>query len=56
VDVALKVLHGISADQLLALKQEFRSLVDIAHPNLVRLHELVIEGDRASSRWISWKG
>jgi tetratricopeptide (TPR) repeat protein len=46
-DVALKVLHGVSVDDLIALKQEFRSLVDIAHPNLVCLHELIVE-DAAS--------
>ena len=42
-DVALKVLHGFGADDRLRLKNEFRSLSGIVHPNLVDLHELFID-------------
>src|ERR1700680_701449 len=43
--VALKTLHRFDAETLLYLKQEFRALQDIQHPNLVRLGELMREGD-----------
>jgi tetratricopeptide (TPR) repeat protein len=42
-EVALKVLHGFSVDDRLRLKDEFRALSDIVHPNLVALHDLVID-------------
>jgi len=38
--VALKVLRLTEANALFRLKKEFRSLVDLRHPNLARLHEL----------------
>lgn len=38
--VALKKLRYISPSGLLAFKREFRALADIAHPNLITLHEL----------------
>jgi hypothetical protein len=43
--VALKTLHRFDAESLLYLKQEFRALQDIQHPNLVRLGELMRDGD-----------
>ncbi len=44
--VALKKLLNQRPDTLLQLKQEFRSLADIQHENLVRLHELhEVEGE-----------
>ena len=45
-DVALKVLRLSAADALLMFKREFRSLADISHPCLVRLHELFAEDDQ----------
>lgn len=45
--VALKTLRLQSADSAHALKREFRALSSIIHPNLVRLHELFIDGQSA---------
>ena len=43
--VALKTLNGLDAGNVYALKHEFRALADVAHHNLVQLHELFAEGD-----------
>ncbi|HEY3356626.1 MAG TPA: AAA family ATPase, partial [Polyangia bacterium] len=44
VRVALKTLKRVSPDALLRLKDEFRELQDLPHPNLVSLGDLCEEG------------
>lgn len=44
ISVALKVPHEHRASALYRFKQEFRALAELAHPNLVVLHELFTEG------------
>jgi hypothetical protein len=44
--VAIKRLRHFSPLALYNLKQEFRTLADVRHPNLVRLYELVATEDR----------
>ncbi len=43
--VALKTLRRLDADAVSRLKDEFRGLQDLEHPNLVHLLELISEGD-----------
>lgn len=42
--VALKVPHEANALNIYLIKQEFRALAEVAHPNLVNLFELVAQG------------
>jgi hypothetical protein len=44
-EIALKVLRHPDPDGILRFKREFRALADVTHPNLVTLHELVLEND-----------
>lgn len=44
-EVALKVLSLPDAAGMLAFKREFRSMADLAHPNLVKLYELHRAGE-----------
>ena len=43
--IALKTLRTMSPEELLALKNEFRALQDVSHPNLVTLGELIEDAD-----------
>ncbi|MGO9464631.1 MAG: serine/threonine-protein kinase PknK [Isosphaeraceae bacterium] len=42
--VALKVMNRASAATILRFKREFRTLLGVAHPNLVTLYELIFDG------------
>ena len=44
VAVALKTMRRADAEAILRFKQEFRTLADVSHPNLVGLHELATDG------------
>ena len=44
--VALKALRHATPEALYRFKREFRSLTNIAHRNLVRLYELMAEGEQ----------
>jgi hypothetical protein len=45
-EVALKTLKNVSADDAYRLKKEFRTLVDVSHPHVIRLYDLVASPDR----------
>ena len=42
--VALKVMNRAGAAAILRFKHEFRTLLGVAHPNLVTLYELISDG------------
>ncbi|HYC90719.1 MAG TPA: protein kinase [Thermoanaerobaculia bacterium] len=44
--VAVKALRRATPEALYRFKREFRSLTDISHRNLVRLYELIAEGEQ----------
>jgi tRNA A-37 threonylcarbamoyl transferase component Bud32 len=46
IPVALKVLRSNEEHRVVRFKQEFRSLADIRHPNLVKIHRLYVEPTR----------
>jgi hypothetical protein len=47
IDLALKRLHGRGPEEASALRQEFRSLADVQHENLVELYELFARADES---------
>ena len=44
--VAIKAIRGMSPDALYRFKREFRALADVRHRNVIRLHELMLQGER----------
>ncbi|MGH1344939.1 MAG: protein kinase domain-containing protein [Nannocystales bacterium] len=61
-EVALKTLRIRDAEFLYLIKREFRTLTDLSHPNLVTLHELVVDDELAfltmervkGQHWLEW--
>ena len=45
ISVGLKTLNRVSPSALYLFKQEFRSIADIAHPNLITLYELFADSE-----------
>src|SRR5258708_34500957 len=45
-EIAIKTLKTLGPEDAYRLKKEFRTLVDVAHPHLIRLYDLVASGDR----------
>src|SRR5687768_10966325 len=43
--VAIKRLHRADATAIYRFKKEFRALADISHPSLVRLYDLLGDGE-----------
>ncbi len=60
--VALKALRIRDAEFLYLLKREFRTLTNLSHPNLVTLHDLVVDDQQAfltmelvdGVHWLEW--
>ncbi len=44
--VALKTLKQVDPTAIFQFKQEFRSLAELVHPHLIRMHELICENDQ----------
>ncbi len=61
-EVALKTLRIRDAEFIYLIKREFRALTDFSHPNLVTLHELVVDEELAfitmerviGVHWLDW--
>ena len=47
--LALKILRRCEPQALSRFKQEFRVLAEIAHPNLVAVHELIVDAEQRAS-------
>ena len=44
--VALKTLKQVDPTAIFQFKQEFRSLAELVHPHLIRMHELICENEQ----------